>query len=95
MAKVSEVFDNLYGRRIPEALNYGLASRACKYELAHPEGKSINDLDLLSLVANIFDKEVEQTCAWVEKHAGTAVIPIKKLVSIQLESALLATQSLL
>lgn len=93
-ATVSEVFDNLYGVRIFECLNFGLAARACAYELAHSEIKSVTEIELLSLCKNIFNKEIEQMCAWLEKHASTEVIPIRRLVSIQLESALLTTAHL-
>ena len=93
-AKVSEVFDNLYGTRIFECLNVALAIRACDYELSHSERKSVSDLELLAFSRGIFDKELEQMCAWLEKQAGTEVISIKRLVSIQLESAMRATQHL-
>ena len=94
MAKVSEVFDNLYGMRVFECLNVGLAIRACDYELEHSEDKSVTDMEILSFCRSIFDKELEQMCAWLEKHAGTEVISIKRLVSVQLESALQATNRL-
>jgi len=94
MATVSEVFDNLYGVRIFECLNFGLAARACCYELEHSQNKSITELELLTLCRDIFNKEIEQMCAWLEKHASTEVIPIKRLVSIQMESALLAARHL-
>lgn len=93
-AKVSEVFDNLYGMRVFECLNVGLAIRACDYELEHSEDKSVTDMEILSFCRSIFDKELEQMCAWLEKHAGTEVISIRRLVSVQLESALQATNRL-
>lgn len=90
----AELFDNLYGKRVFECLNVALAIRACDFELENHLDKSVSELETLSFCREIFNKELEQMCAWLEKHAGTNVIPIKRLVSVQLESALVAAEYL-
>jgi hypothetical protein len=86
-ATVSEEFDNLYGARIFECLNLALTIRACDYELSKEncENKSI----LLEVKAKL-DVELIRMCEWLESNVDYEVISIKRLVSVQTESALLA-----
>lgn len=86
-ATVSEWFDNLYGVRIFECLNLALGIRSCDYELAKEncEGRST----LLEGRAKL-DAELIRMCDWLESNVNYEVIPIKRLVSVQTESALLA-----
>lgn len=93
-AKVSEVFDNLYGSRVFECLNVALAVRACAYELERPERLEFDKVELLNFCRKIFEDELERMCAWLEEHVSCEVISIKRLVSVQLESALLAVKQI-
>lgn len=93
-ATVSEVFDNLYGARLFECLNVALAVRACGYELEHPQRLHLDGMELLAFCKDIFDSELERMCQWLEERVDCEVISIKRLVSVQLESALLAVEQL-
>ena len=93
-ALVSEVFDDLYCLRLPECLNLGLAARSCRYELARPERKSAAELACLKECEKSFDRELERLCAWLEENTDVEVISIRRLVSVQLESALVVTRAL-
>ena len=93
-AKVSEVFDNLYGMRISECLNFGLAIRACSFELARAGARSPAETELLTRCRKAFEEKLDQMCAWLARNASIEVIPIRRLVSIQLESALRAAEHL-
>ena len=91
-ATVSEVFDNLYGSRLFECLNVALAVRACGYELERPH--RLDEVELLTFCREIFDSELERMCRWLEEGTDCEVISIRRLVSVQLESALLAVEQL-
>ena len=41
-----------------------------------------------------FDWELERLCAWLEENTDIEVISIRRLVSVQLESALVVTRAL-
>lgn len=88
-ATVSEWFDNLYGARIFECLNLALAIRACDYELSRENWENRN---ALIEVRAAIDVELVKMCEWLESNVNYEVISIKRLVSIQTESALLAAR---
>ena len=88
------MFDNLYGARLFECLNVALAVRACGYELEHPQRLHLDGMELLAFCKDIFDSELERMCQWLEERVDCEVISIKRLVSVQLESALLAVEQL-
>lgn len=93
-ATVSEVFDNIYGSRLFECLNVALAVRACAYELGRAERLNLGASELLSFCHKRFSDELTRMCAWLEAHVDYEVISIRRLVSVQLESALLAVEQL-
>jgi len=88
-ATVSEVFDNLYGARIFECLNLALSIRACDFELSKED--CINERVLLDTREKI-NTELNRMCEWLEGNVNYEVISIKRLVSVQTESALLAAK---
>lgn len=89
MATVSEWFDNIYGARMFECLNLSLAIRACDHELFkdHCENSAV----LLESRA-MLDVELVRMCEWLESKMQYEVISIKRLVSVQTESALIAAR---
>lgn len=93
-ATVSEVFDNLYGARLFECLNMALAVRACDYELGRTERQDLGAVEVLTVCRKAFAEELERMCRWLEQHVDYEVISIQRLVSVQMESALLAVEQL-
>ena len=93
-ATVSEVFDNLYGARLFECLNMALAVRACDYELGRTERQDLGAVEVLTVCRKAFSEELERMCQWLEQHVDYEVISIQRLVSVQMESALLAVEQL-
>ena len=93
-ATVSEVFDNLYASRVFECLNVALAVRACGYELERSERLDLGAVELLTFCQKAFRDEMERMCEWLEQRLDYQVIPIRQLVSVQIESALLAVAQL-
>lgn len=91
LATVSEWFDNLYGLRYFECLNLGLAVRSCDFELL--KDNCNNKTSLLEARAK-FDAELVRMCEWLESNVNYEVISIKRLVAVQLESALLVVKHL-
>ena len=92
-ATVSQVFDNIYGARIFEIVNFGLGARACEYELKKLGPNDKHKAEILTQCRKEFLDNAERLCAWVEENAATDVIPIRKLVSVQLESVLLTARN--
>lgn len=91
-ATVSELFDNLYGVRIFECLNLALSVRACDYEisLGSNEGKGT-----LTAAREKLNDELVSMCKWLESNVDYEVISIKRLVSVQTESALVAAKNII
>ena len=46
------------------------------------------------LESGAFSEELERMCQWLEQHVDYEVISIQRLVSVQMESALLAVEQL-
>lgn len=88
-ATVSELFDNIYGVRYFECLNLAIAIRSCDFELSREDCKYKSIL--IENRAKL-DSELVRMCEWLERNVNYEVIPIKRLVSIQTESALLAAR---
>jgi len=86
-ATKAEVFDCLYISRIFEALDLGLALRACDHALEH---QCLSDADIAAL--NTAKVEVDallvRQCRALEAGCPYTVGDIRKLVAVQLESAL-------
>ncbi len=97
MATTAQRFDNLYLRRYFECLNLALMMRSCAYELQNPdlgcsgEGRdsSVQAVTVLTRMMAEVEAELKKWCDYLEEHISYTVIPIRKLVRIQVESALL------
>ena len=92
LCKESEDFDSNLVRRFYMLLSWGLALRSCEHELEkQPEGKEKQALlEAKKTVEAAFNERAEE----VEDLIHYQVIPIKKLVSIQLECGLLLMKEL-
>lgn len=90
-ATVSEWFDNLYGARVFECLNLALAIRSCDFELSREDCGNRN---VLIKARKEFDTELIRMCDELEHNIAYDVISIKRLVSVQTESALLVVKYL-
>ena len=96
-ATVSEEFDNLLMSRFYKSLSYGMLIRANEYELeamekageVNPEKKAA--LEKARDIAIVHHKELTDQ---LEKEIHYQVVPIRKLVSIQLECGLLVSKYL-
>lgn len=96
-ATVAEEFDNLLMSRFYKSLSYGMLIRANEYELeamekageVNPEKKAA--LEKARDIAIVHHKELTDL---LEQEIDYEVVPIRKLVSIQLECGLLVGQYL-
>lgn len=96
-ATVSEEFDNLLMSRFYKSLSYGMLIRVNEYELeamekngeVNPEKKAA--LEKARDIAIVHHKELTDQ---LEKEIHYQVVPIRKLVSIQLECGLLVSKYL-
>ncbi len=96
-ATVAEEFDNLLMSRFYKSLSYGMAIRMNEYELSKmSERGEVNAEKEAKLGENIADAEKAHTALTeqLEKDLAYEVVPIKKLVSIQLECGLLVSDYL-
>lgn len=92
-SKESEDFDSNIVKRFYNLLSWGLAVRSCEHELEKDE---LTD-DERKRVENVFnqlEKDFYARAKECEEIIDYEVIPIKKLVSIQLESGLLLMEKL-
>ncbi len=83
-ATVAEVFDNLYGRRFYVLLNIGQLVRMLETQIA-AAGESAPVKAALDSAREAFKQEAD----YLEKGMNYSVIPIRKLVQVQLGAALL------
>ncbi len=90
MATVSEVFDNTVLKRIFENLNLALLIRACDLEIQRGNG----DKAILESVIAKADVLLKEGITYLEANTNYKVIPIQKLVRIQIESAFAAINKL-
>jgi hypothetical protein len=89
-ATVSEIFDNLLVAKFYSLLSLGSAVRACQFELENAGG----DAEALERSMDMAIEAHKNLCDELESKLDYKVIPIKKLVSIQVESGLLVTNHL-
>jgi hypothetical protein len=90
MATVAEKFDNLFLAVYFDILNVALTLRACDLELARGERFGGTELESLKEVRTACDAELSCLCRELEANSDYDVIEIRRLVSVQLESALQA-----
>lgn len=89
-ATVAQAFDNMVASRYYSSLLMGMLARLCEeIAIAHPESK--NKIDN---VKRDLDLWIEKTINEILNKTSFEVIPIQKLVKIQVGSALLAIQHL-
>jgi hypothetical protein len=92
LATVAEKFDNLLIRKFYKLLSFGMLMRMNESELLDMEKKcETNDTktDTLKKAMAEAEKEFDKLALYVEENINYQVVPIKKLVSIQLECGVL------
>jgi hypothetical protein len=92
-APASLVFDSLTGRKFYMALLHGMAVRACLFELE----RCADHGAAYAALKNAYDAgeaRLGAICEALEQELDYSVVPIRKLVSIQLESGLLVADHL-
>lgn len=95
LAKVSEVFDNTTISRFYNSLSTGLIARTAEFEMERlkKEGctdkKAFEDLENAHKAASEYLKE---SCEQLEKELNYTVVPIQKLVRVQVESGLIVSE---
>lgn len=92
-AKVSELFDNLYVSQFYNLLFWGLFVRTNEYELAQPEKDAVS-AEKLQHAFRVSEEELQRQVSRLEAELSYSTIPIRTLVRIQLESGLLAAETL-
>ncbi|MFM9279139.1 M14 family zinc carboxypeptidase [Paenibacillus jiagnxiensis] len=93
-ARVSHVFDNLQIATFYHGLSLGLSIRACEFELDRLSGGGAQNQTVQRLKA-AKDHGLEllkSLCDRLEKEMNYSVIPIQKLVRIQLEGGLIVSK---
>lgn len=96
-ATVAEVFDNCLISRFYKLLSYGMLIRANEYELENlknPNEGNKEKYDVLNSEKQFAEKLLKEKSEELEKDLTYEVIPIKKLVSIQLECGLRVAERL-
>jgi len=91
-AKVAEIFDNIQGAKFYNGLYLGLTVRTFEYELKRLEQEKSNDLEAIGKLKEMYkkgEKLLIEYCEQLESELQYTVIPIQKLVKIQLESGLM------
>ena len=97
LATVAEEFGNRVINKFGALLCYGLLIRASQYELeklTECEQEHLQKKDALTAVISATEQLHKQISAFVEQEMQCQVVPIQKLVSIQLESGLLVMETL-
>lgn len=84
----AECFDNEYGKRFYTLLSVGQLVRMLKTEI-EIEGERPLLMDALASTQSVFESEAD----YLEQNIDYDVIPIRKLVQVQLGSALLALRN--
>src|SRR5699024_2311455 len=92
LAKISEIFDNTSITKFYNGLSLSLTVRACEFELQRFEQEEFKDRETISRLTDI-QKEgaqiLKKYCEDLENELNYSIIPIQKLVQIQIESGLL------
>jgi hypothetical protein len=92
LAKVSQIFDNLYTARFYNGLSLGLTVRTCEFELERLLEETIVDEEAVTRLRDTQEKGAQllkEYCELLERDLDYSAIPIQKLVKIQVESGLL------
>jgi len=94
-AKVSEIFDNLQTAKFYHGLYLGLSVRTIEFEIERLLQEEADNKAALSKLNKALEKGTNQLkdyCQQLEKELNYSVIPIQKLVRIQIESGLIVAQ---
>lgn len=95
IATVAEKFTNLYSTRFYSVITVGMLSRAAQRELAEDPSAVGDKARTLDGVHDLARGKVEETCELLEIEIDYQVVPIRKLVTIQLASGLYYLQEVL
>ena len=87
ICKESEAFDNLEIPKFSTLFSWTLLIRSCEHELEKNPAKEV--ADILTQVHDEAEAIFKEKAAIAEKDLDYSVVPIKKLVSIQLESGMI------
>jgi len=88
LATVAEKFDNLLVKKFYKLLSFGMLIRMNEFELSAMEKNHETNAaktDTLKKAMAEAEKEFDKLALYVEENINYRVVPIKKLVSIQLE----------
>jgi hypothetical protein len=88
MATVAEKFTNLYSTRFYSVLTVGMLMRAAQMELDKDRSAAGDKAQVLSQVRDLAWDKLKATCEFLEREIEYQVVPIRKLVTIQLASGL-------
>lgn len=94
-ATVAEEFDNLMMSKFYMSLSYGMLIRMNEYELAKMDEKKEENAEKRAALENAIEiatKKHKELTDRLEKEIDYEVVPIRKLVSIQLECGLLVSK---
>ncbi len=92
LATVSEKFDNLTMAKFYKALSFGLMLRANETELETMKAvgeQNEEKWEALNKAMSIFEQKLKETTDYLESVLNYEVVPIKRLISIQMESGLI------
>ncbi|HEY4600318.1 MAG TPA: M14 family zinc carboxypeptidase [Cerasibacillus sp.] len=91
-ATVSEVFDNLVVARFYNGLSIGLVMRTAEFEMEKLKEQGDYDKEVMEKLANVqkeASRRLKENSDWLEENMDYEVIPIQKLVKIQVECGLI------
>ncbi|HHW27792.1 MAG TPA: zinc carboxypeptidase [Firmicutes bacterium] len=88
MATVAEKFTNLYSTRFYSALSVGMLMRSAQRELCEDPDAPEDKAETLKQVRDLAWDKLKATCEFLEREIDYQVVPIRKLVTIQLASGL-------
>ena len=90
--KVSEEFDNAIVTKFYYMLSWGSLIRGAKYELSRRAGTP--EEEMLKDVIRVMEEKLKALSAEVEEKTQYSVVPIKRLVGVQLESGMIVADYL-
>lgn len=91
-ATVSQEFDSLYKERFYNGLSLGMVVRACEFEihrLSDTPSTNEKSMEVIQRAQEIGETLLRQHCDELESQMNYTVIPIQRLVKMQLECGLI------
>lgn len=92
LANVAQIFDNLYSTKFYNGLSLGLTVRTCEYEMERLKEDARIDDEAMAKLKSTHERGahlLKEYCEELERELDYSVIPIQKLVRIQVESGLI------